>query len=68
MRRWPSAGCFASWLALCPDNDISGGRVLWKGTRLVYNRAGQMFRMAADSLHHSPTSMAIVRTDSVPFS
>jgi hypothetical protein len=20
----------ASWLALCPDNDISGGRVLWR--------------------------------------
>jgi hypothetical protein len=39
------------------DNDISGGRVLWKGMRIVKNRAGQMFRMAASSLHHSQTPM-----------
>ena len=24
MSRWPSAAHFVSWLALCPDNDISG--------------------------------------------
>src|SRR5450631_4942020 len=26
MSRWKTAGHFVSWLALCPDNDISGGR------------------------------------------
>ena len=57
MSRWPTAACFISWLALCPDNDVSGGRVLWKGVRLVNNRAGQMFRIAASSLHHSQTPM-----------
>jgi len=57
MSRWPTAACFISWLALCPDNDVSGGRVLWKGVRLVNNRAGQMFRIAASSLHHSQTQM-----------
>jgi transposase len=57
MSRWSTAACFVSWLALCPDNDISGGRVLWKGMRIVKNRAGQMFRMAASSLHHSQTPM-----------
>jgi transposase len=57
MSRWATAACFVSWLALCPDNDISGGRVLWKGMRLVHNRAGQMFRLAANSLHHSQTPM-----------
>jgi transposase len=30
MSRWKTAACFVSWLALCPDNDISGGRVLWQ--------------------------------------
>jgi transposase len=40
MSRWPTAGQFVSWLALCPDNDISGGRVLWRGRRRVHNRAG----------------------------
>jgi len=43
MSRWPSAGRFVSWLALCPDNDISGGRVLWRGRRRVRNRAGTYF-------------------------
>jgi transposase len=55
--RWPTAAHFVSWLSLCPDNDISGGRVLWKGTRKVDNRAGQIFRIAAYSLHRSPTPL-----------
>jgi transposase len=57
LSRWPTAAHFASWLALCPDNDISGGRVLWRGTRKVKNRAGQLFRLAAHSLHRSLTPM-----------
>ena len=57
MSRWPTAGNFVSWLALCPDNDISGGHVLWRGMRKVNNRAGRLFRLAAYSLHHSPTPM-----------
>jgi transposase len=57
MSRWPTAAHFVSWLGLCPDNDISGGRLLWRGTRKVQNRAGQMFRMAAYGLHHSHTPM-----------
>src|SRR5947208_4451048 len=55
--RWPTAPHFISWLNLCPDNDISGGRVLWRGTRKGQNRAGQIFRMAAYSLHRSPTPL-----------
>jgi transposase len=26
MSSWPNAAHFISWLALCPDNDISGGK------------------------------------------
>jgi transposase len=55
--KWPTSAHFASWLGLCPDNDISGGRVLWKGARRVQNRAGQIFRMAAYALHRSPTPL-----------
>ncbi len=55
--RWQTSAHFVSWLNLCPDNDISGGRVLWKGTRKVRNRAGQIFRMAAYSLHRSLTPL-----------
>jgi transposase len=52
MSRWKTAGHFVSWLALCPDNDITGGRVAWREMRRVHNRAGELFRMAAYSLHH----------------
>lgn len=57
LSRFPTAGHFASWLGLCPDNDISGGKVLWRGVRKIQNRAGQMFRMAAYSLHRSKTRL-----------
>lgn len=51
MTRWPTAAHFVSWLGLCPDNDISGGKVLWRGARRTKNRAGTLFRMAASSLY-----------------
>ena len=57
MSRWPTAAHFVSWLGLCPDNDISGGRVLWKGRRQVKNPAGQLFRLAAYGLHHERSPM-----------
>lgn len=57
LSKWPTSKQFASWLALCTDNDISGGRVLWKATRKLKNRAGQLFRLAANSLHHSRTAL-----------
>src|SRR6202011_4925635 len=53
--RAASAAHFVSWLALCPDNDISGGKLLWRGARRVKNRAGHLFRMAAYALHRSLT-------------
>jgi transposase len=43
----------ASWLGLCPDNRISGGKVLSVKTRKVKNRAATALRMAAQSLHRS---------------
>jgi len=55
MSSWPNAAHFISWPALCPDNDISGGKLLWRGARKVKNRAGHIFRLAAFSLHHSLT-------------
>lgn len=57
MSRWPTAAHFVSWLGLCPDNDISGGKVLWRGNRRVKNRAGTLFRLAAHSLHRDKTQM-----------
>ena len=57
MSRWKTAGNFVSWLALCPDNDICGGRVLWRARRRVHNRAGDLFRMAAYSPHHDQSPL-----------
>jgi len=57
MSRWPTSAHFVSWLGLCPDNDISGGKVLWRGARRTKSRAGTLFRLAAHSLHRDQTPM-----------
>jgi transposase len=55
--KFRSAGAFSSWMGLCPDNDISGGKVLWSGTRKVKNRVALTLRMAAQSLQHSQSAL-----------
>jgi len=57
MSKWPSEKHFCSWLALSPNNRISGGKVLSASTRKVTSRAAYTFRMAAQSLHRSPTAL-----------
>ncbi|MCW5851411.1 MAG: IS110 family transposase [Anaerolineae bacterium] len=49
MRRFPSEKHFCSWLGLAPHNDISGGKVLRSKTLKTRQRAGQAFRLAAQS-------------------
>jgi transposase len=51
--KFRSASAFASWLGLCPHNEISGGQVLSSKTRKVNNRAALALRLGAHSLHHS---------------
>ena len=55
MSRWKTEADFSSWLGLCPDNRISGDRVLRRGTRRVINRAATALRMAATTLLRSRT-------------
>ncbi len=55
--RFHSEKHFCSWLGLCPDNRISGGRVLSSRTRRVVNRATDALRMAATSLERSQTAL-----------
>jgi transposase len=50
---FPSGPEFTSWLGLCSDNRVSGGKVLSVKTRKVKNRAATALRMAAQSLHRS---------------
>jgi len=53
MSRWKTEAHFSSWLGLCPDNRISGDRVLRRGTRRVISRAATALRMAATTLLRS---------------
>jgi len=53
LSRFANGPAFTSWLGLCPDNRVSGGKVLSVKTRKVKNRAATALRMAAQSLHHS---------------
>lgn len=55
MSRWKTESHFASWLGLCPDNRISGDKVLSRGTRRVVNRAATALRQAANTLIRSRT-------------
>jgi transposase len=48
-----SAAAFASWLGLCPDNRVSGGKVLSSRTRQVNHRLASALRMAAQALYRS---------------
>lgn len=53
LSRFSNPAAFASWLGLCPDNRISGGKILSAATRKVKNRLAIALRMAAQSLHRS---------------
>jgi transposase len=53
LSRFSNAAAFASWLGVCPDNRISGGKILSVATRKVKNRLAVALRMAAQSLRRS---------------
>jgi transposase len=48
---------FASWLGLCPDNRITGGRIISVATRDVKSRLAYALRMAAQSLQRSQSAL-----------
>ena len=55
--RFKSEKHFCSWLGLCPDNRISGGKVLSSKTRRVVKRASDALRLAACSLERSQSAL-----------
>jgi transposase len=54
---WPSEKHFASWLGLCPNHKITGGKILDRRTRKVVNRAATAFRLAAQTLARSDCAL-----------
>jgi transposase len=57
LSRFPSEKHFASWLGLCPDQRISGGKVLSSRTRRVINRVSDALRMGALTLERSQSAL-----------
>jgi len=57
MSRFATEKHYSSWLGLCPNHQITGGKVRRRRTRKVHNRAAQALRVAAQSLHKSKSAL-----------
>jgi hypothetical protein len=55
MSKWPTEHHFVSWLRLCPDNRISGDKVIGKGRLPINNRLSVALKIAASTLRQSNT-------------
>jgi transposase len=55
MSKWVTEDHFVSWLRLCPDNRISGNKVVGKGRLPTNNRVTIALKMAASTLRLSDT-------------
>jgi transposase len=57
MSRWETEKHFASWLTICPNNKISGGKILQRSTRKSASRARDTFLLCAQSLLGSSSAL-----------
>jgi transposase len=57
MGKWPTVKHFTSWLRLCPNNKITGGKVIQTGVQPTKNRASAALRVAAASLKNSDSAL-----------
>src|SRR5437762_5132199 len=55
MSKWQTENHFVSWLRLCPDNRISGNKVIGKGRLPTNNPISIALKMAATTLRESKT-------------
>lgn len=55
LSRFPTSAAFCSWLRLCPDPRVSGGKILSSKTQPTKNRAALALRLAAQGLYRSQT-------------
>lgn len=53
IQAFPTEAQFTSWLSLCPNNRITGGRVIGRTQKPAHNRAATALRLAAQSLHRA---------------
>jgi len=57
MTRWKSEKHFCSWLRLCPDNRISGGKRSRGKPHRGHNRAAQILRVCAQAAIQSKSAL-----------
>jgi len=57
MHKWPTEKHFASWLHLCPNNKITGGKIIHAGVQPTQNRVSTALRVAAASLTRSDSAL-----------
>ena len=55
MSKWKTENHFVSWLRLCPDNRISGNKIIGKGRLPTNNPISIALKMAASTLRKSKT-------------
>ncbi len=60
MSKFPTEKHFCSWLGVAPKHEISGNKVLKDTTLKTKNRAGQAFRMAAQSVKKAECAFGVL--------
>jgi len=50
MSKWETEDHFVSWLRFCPDNRISGDKIIGKGRLQTNNRVSITLKLAATTL------------------
>lgn len=60
MGKFPTDKHFCSWLGLAPKHEISGNKVLQNKTLKTKSRAGQAFRMAAQSVKQAECAFGVL--------
>ena len=59
--KFPTAKHFGSWLGLCPDNRITGGKIYSVQTRDGKSRVAEALRLAAQSLWRAQNYFRVER-------
>jgi len=54
---WKTEKHFASWLSLCPNNKITGGRIIQRRTRPTTNRVRDLLCLCSQSLFNSRSAL-----------
>jgi transposase len=60
MSKFPTEKHFCAWLGVAPKHEISGNKVLKNSTLKTKNRAGQAFRMAAQSVKQAECPFGVL--------